>query len=377
MTRDHGRSGQEHKPSEIIQVPASPVKKREEPSQDAVPRRIQLGIDKGRKAENISLKRAPSSRGRYLKTSRSTRTLESPAPSRPLSFNERLVSLRTDEETNAKRQKRIQESRSRAFNLSEGDLNVEASPAVKGSDGGPSGTTPQEKTGDEAFDPYSGLHLSKRLVAPRAVARHVSGKKTMCIKEILREVKAPDFDLPDVEQDIVILGIVAKKSEPRSHNTSKATNGKKDDRGKYMVISLCDLHYEVDLFLFNSGFERFWKLTEGTVVAILNPNVLPPPPGKRDTGRFSLSVNSDEDTIIELGVSRDLGYCQSVKKDGNPCGAWVNKKRASYCEYHSNLAVQKTRSSRIELNTGGGFGHGPSGRGSGRGRGGIYIRRPN
>lgn len=178
----------------------------------------------------------------------------------------------------------------------------------------------------------------------------------MTIKDLLRDVKSPDYSLPDVEQDVVVFGIIAKRSEPRAH---KPTEGKRQsDREKYMVITLVDLQFEVELYLFNSGFTRFWKITEGTVVAILNPGVMPPPPGRLDTGRFSLTINSDADTILEIGTARDLSFCKSVKKDGNLCSSWVNRKRTEFCEYHTNEAVRKQRSSRLELNQNN-FGGGP------------------
>lgn len=397
-----------------IQVPASPIKKAQKPEEQTSPRRVRLGIDKGLKAKDISLKRAPSFKkgkdsdgsqheGYLRRTKTPNPTTDSSAPSRPLSFSERLASVRTDEASKSERQKKIQQSRSKAFGLGKEEMEKYSKTAVdipeealkppvfsrdqvlskewRGTSGlRRSNTTPiirssqkegqpdpvdgdgssSQTEGDGSFEPYSTIHLSRRNLPHTVLARQVSGKKIMNIKDVLREVKAPDFHLPDVEQDVVIFGIIARKSDPRSHKDGQTKKGKKnEDRGKYMVMSICDLDYEIDLFLFDSGFDRFWKLTEGTVVAVLNPGIMPPQASQRDTGRFSLVINSDEDTIIEIGRSRDLGYCKAVKKDGDSCGSWVNKKRTHYCEYHTNEAVQKTKSSRIELNTGGGFGYGP------------------
>ncbi|KKY34609.1 putative cell division cycle protein [Diaporthe ampelina] len=193
------------------------------------------------------------------------------------------------------------------------------------------------------------------------MARAVSGKTTYSIQDLLRQVKAPDWSLPDDVVDSVVFGIVASKSDPRHHKPQyDAETGKmkQSDRGKYMVINLVDLQYEVELFLFNSGFERFWKLSTGTVVAILNPDIMPPPPGRADTGRFSLTINSDADTILELGVARDLGYCKSVKADGSLCNSWVNARRTEHCEFHTNTALSRTRSARQEINGTGGLGNG-------------------
>ena len=377
-----------------IQVPASPVRKVLASQQQTSPSRVLLGIDKGLRAKDISLKRAPSKNsatGRnasqsegYLQRSKSS-DLATASIARPLSFNERLASARTEESFRAERQQQIRKVRTNAFGIGKQEMDGYKKTAVdlpdeplkaptfsrddilsKGKSSGqlsrsntaPSfrppfdagessacsnsttqGTVPiNAGEGEESssFEPYSCFHMSRRILPHRVLARHVSGKETFNIKGLLRDVKAPDFALPDVEQDIVVFAVVAKKSEPRAHKTTAAKNGSKDeDRGKYMVMTLCDLDMELDLFLFNSGFTRFWKLTPGTVVAILNPGVMPPPPGRQDTGRFSLVINSDEDTILEIGVARDLGSCQSVRKDGDTCGSWVNKKRTQFCEFHS------------------------------------------
>ncbi|KAF7545893.1 hypothetical protein G7Z17_g8827 [Cylindrodendrum hubeiense] len=404
-----------------VQVPASPIRKLQAPLPPTSPSRVLLGIDKGLRARDISLKRAPSYRdsqvggdsvqtGGYLRRSRTSSNVTATSEtSRPMSFNERLASVRTEESTRAERQKKIQGLRSNAFGIGQDEMDgyknnavdipdeplrppvfsreeimSKAKPASGGlqrsntvpsirtiSDTNSSASSSTAKTTDvaetvapqdvpeqeaTAFDPYSSFHLSKRILPHRVLARHVSGKKAFNIKDLLKVVKSPDWELPDIEQDVVIFAILAKKSDPRAHKPTTGKNGAKDeDRGKYMVMTLVDLEYELDLFLFNTGFTRFWKLTEGTVVAILNPNIMRPPPGREDTGRFSLVINSDEDTIVEIGKARDLGFCQSMKKDGDLCRSWVNKKRTHHCEFHSNEAVRKQRGSRMEVN-GGGFG---------------------
>ena len=409
-----------------IQIPASPVRKLQPPQLQTSPSRVLLGIDKGLRGKDMSLKRAPSLRkvqdgsdtkqqGGYLKRSRTPNPNNAPQEdSRPMTFNERLASARSEELTRAERQQRIQNLRTNAFGIGREEMERYKSSAVEIPDeplkapefsredilsthtklsGGlrRSNTVPSVRTQPEGgttssfadssdlptqssrtagtsfnsdLDPeasieaYSGFHISKRIIPHPVLARHLSGKKAMVIKDLLREVKSPDYSLPDVEQDVVIFGIVAKKSDPRAH---KPAEGKKaqPDREKYMVITLVDLQFELDLFLFNSGFTRFWKITEGTVVAILNPGIMPPPPGRQDSGRFSLTINSDADTIVEVGMARDLGFCKSVKKDGNQCGSWVNKKRTDFCEFHTNEALRKQRSSRIEVNQAS-FGRGPS-----------------
>jgi minichromosome maintenance protein 10 len=405
---------------DVVQVPASPVKKSQVNAElQTSPKRVLLGIDKGLKGADVSLKRAPSQgsgndsrlgqQGGYLRRAKSRLNGQpQQEATRPLSFNERLASARTEEAARQERRERVQKSRSTAFSVGKQEMEDYKTKALELPDlpskpqefsreqilssiGKPLGgqlqrssTVPNVRSGTQdtasnsfssttstgaadsagAFEPYSGLHLSKRILPHNVLARAVSGKKPYLLKDLLRSVKAPDWSLPDDETDIVVFAIVASKSDPRSHRPGPGNEGKpQQDRGKYMVLTLVDLTYEVDLFLFNSGFDRFWKLTPGTVVAILNPGTLPPPPGREATNRFGLVINSDEDTILEVGNARDLGYCKSIKKDGSGCKSWVNARRTEYCEFHTNEAVRKARSSRIELSTTAGFGGGDGPRG--------------
>ncbi|RDL41831.1 Primase zinc finger [Venustampulla echinocandica] len=188
------------------------------------------------------------------------------------------------------------------------------------------------------FEPFSSMHLSKRIIPHQVLTRTLSGKKSFLLPDILRTVKAPDFSGPDIEEDVVIIAVISKKTSPRAHQE----NSKNSNRGKYMIMGLTDLKWELDLFLFDSGFDKFWKLPVGTVIAILNPGFMPPPRGKADTGKFSLTLNSDADTILEIGSARDLGFCKSIKKDGATCDSWVDKRHTEFCEFHVNLTLQKS-----------------------------------
>ncbi|KAF7853391.1 hypothetical protein EAF04_010685 [Stromatinia cepivora] len=206
---------------------------------------------------------------------------------------------------------------------------------------------PSDTSDGEAsqFEPYSSSHLSKRIIPHQVLARTLQGKKTFVIPDLLRTVKAPDFAGPEIEEDVVVFATIAAKSAPRAHQ-DQAKNG-----GKFMVLTLTDLKWEIELFLFKTAFEKFWKLTPGTVIALLNPGFMPPARGKADTGKFSLTLNSSDDTILEIGTNRDLGYCKSVKKDGKTCDTWVNKRHTEFCDFHVNLSLTKTHANRMEVNT--------------------------
>ncbi|KAK4454091.1 DNA replication licensing factor mcm10 [Podospora aff. communis PSN243] len=404
-----------------IQVPASPVKRANSAANvNTSPQRVVLGIDKGLRAADVSLKRAPSYRksqedrplqeGGYLRRTKTPLPGQNPEEEvRPMSFNERLASARSEEASRAEKQQRIKNIRSSAFSVGKEEMEeyktkaadipyqpykaqeytrsdvLSATGRINGGqlprsntapgirsqpplgagllDGGSTAADSTTSNGgadsEASFEPYSGLHLSKRILPHKVLTRAIRGMTTYLIKDLLKHVKAPDWSLPDVESDIVVFAIIASKSDPRSHKPGPGGDGKaQKDRGKYMVVTLVDLQFELELYLFNSGFERFWKLSPGTVLAILNPSIIPPPPGREATGRFGIVINSDADTILEIGNARDIGYCKSVKKDGSMCSTWINVRRTEYCEYHTNEAIRKTRAGRIELNSTTGFGGG-------------------
>lgn len=118
-----------------------------------------------------------------------------------------------------------------------------------------------------------------------------------------------------------------------------------------MVLTLTDLTWSLDLYLFTTAFTRFWKLTPGTVIAILNPSIMPPLPSKTDTGRFSLVLSSSDDTVLEVGTSRDLGFCKSIKRDGKVCSSWIDSRKTEFCDWHVDRQVEKVKRGRMEVNT--------------------------
>ncbi|KAK5128209.1 hypothetical protein LTR85_002876 [Meristemomyces frigidus] len=216
---------------------------------------------------------------------------------------------------------------------------------------------PGEDTPSSSYDPISEIHLSKPYIPHSVVAREIEGKEIYDLPRLLKEVKSPHYDPPDCEEDFVVFAVLASKTSPydqkQKHKTSDMDKPQEDSeapRNKFMVLKLTDLKYEVDCFLFGTAFDQFWKLTPGTLLAILNPSILPPKTNQH-SGRFSLKLGSSEDCVMELGIARDLGYCNSVKKDGQQCGEWVDKRSTDICEFHLNLFVEKQRKGRMEVNT--------------------------
>lgn len=179
------------------------------------------------------------------------------------------------------------------------------------------------------------------------------GKELYPFPRLLKEVKSPDYNPPDCEADYVVFGVITSKSQPfdvkSGPRTDEDTSMNKEK--KFMVIHLTDFKWEVDLFLFGPAFGKYWKLSVGTVLAILNPDIMPPRKHLRDTGRFSLKIWTAADSIIEIGQSRDLGFCNSLKKDGKQCNDWIDLRKSEHCTFHVQLEISKTAAGRMEVNT--------------------------
>ncbi|KAI9675809.1 MAG: hypothetical protein M1829_003234 [Trizodia sp. TS-e1964] len=423
-----------------ILVPVSPPRNLSIAKESPSPSRVLLGIDKGLRGRDISLRRPPAQRkdtielfpqesfamqaGRTsnLHNRAAMTATVSSAESKPKSFSERIAESRANDRIQKEREVKIRRARSTGFGVDQKEVQEYKTAALSSSSIAESRTPldfKHEFTRDQVlqtrdrntlkrsktvnsslhqpsipstlpsrqplisdtfsksytdssssqhtydtslssitsaestqFDPFSTLHLSKRILPHTFLTRNLSDKEIYLIPDLLKVVKAPNFETPDTEKDFVVLGVLASKSAPRDHKEQRmATEGSEGKRGKYMVLCLTDLKWEIDLFLFATGFDKYWKLTLGTVIAILNPAIMPPPPNKRDNGKFSLTLSSSDDTILEIGTARDLGFCKSVKRDGKTCDSWIDNRHTEFCTYHIDAQLQKTKSGRMEVNT--------------------------
>jgi minichromosome maintenance protein 10 len=449
-----------------LQIPLSPPPQKNAPEEQRSPGRVLLGIDKGLKGRDVSLRRAPSLRSgsssgqapsvdsrvdrrkQGITRSESTPALRAVAASK--TYSEKLAEIRSTDRAHEERAERLRKTRNKGFAIDEKEVagfksaptlskgprileapreftreevlqsynqnasgqsnrrkaindaksttNLGATPSSRAassqaSEYGIQSTRPPSRSRPDStasendvlqFESYSACHLSKRILPHNFLTRQFASKETYTIANLLKIVKSPEYDPPDVETDWILLATIASKSTPKNHkDDSTSKRNPEDGPKKFMAFTLTDLKYELTLYLFGSAFDRYWKMTPGTVVAVLNPSIMPPRAHLVDTGNFSITVNSSEDTILEIGTARDLGWCKSLKRDGHPCGQWVDLRHTEFCEYHVDSQVKKTKSSRMEVNTitapfapGGRGGPGYRGRGrGGRGGRGDGLRR--
>ena len=457
---DHPRP----KSSAGIQIPVSPARKQKPIEEAKSPGRVLLGIDKGLKGRNVSLKRPPAksqltegddpfvsrrstqeqSRSNIFSSNAGDSCRKSPVKSK--TFSERIAETRQLDKEQKERASRIRKQRSTGFGVQDHEIerfksaadkeDIKPRPDVSAkrdgfsrdevlkavnkyrgvtkndtnsmastqrrksnektestasrkhsrdlttSEPAPSEiSTPEEQVSPQdcnLYDPFSTFHLSKRILPHTFLTRTFDSKPIATIPDLLGSVKSPNYTLPsEYDTDFVVLAIIASKSSPLSHKdahkstTSESTSiaeaaeSEQNARGKYMVLTLTDLKWSLELYLFTTAYTRFWKLSPGTLIAILNPSVMPPPPGKADTGRFSLVLNSSDDTVLEIGTSRDLGWCKSIRRDGKQCGSWIDRRHTEVCEFHVDRVIERTRAGRMEVN-GISASFGPKGRGGGR-----------
>ena len=338
-----------------VQVPLSPPERKKAGHENKSPGRLRLGIDKGLKGKDVSLRRPPATKDAgkqypgYESGLGGTASRESSYYSNaaaemppPKSFSKRIAESRASERSRQEREDRLRRLRSTAFGIPQEV--VETAKEAAGDKGGDDVEDPfvaearrcapreftraevlqsynqvnghvsrqgstapdpkdlvkpdvesrtrtsglefarplSEMTGhstatqaarpksptknddDSAaanpstFESFSGFHLSKRVLPHALLTREFLDKKIYHIPDLLKTVKAPSYEGPDVEEDWVVLAIIASKSSPRSHKDEQRAGTEKqkpnDDsssnggRGKYMVLSLTDLKWELESF---------------------------------------------------------------------------------------------------------------------------------
>jgi minichromosome maintenance protein 10 len=422
------------RPPSAIEVPFSPTKRPIPHMEPRSPGRVLLGIDKGVRGADVSLRRArtgagspfklrdavdqdrPVSRPSAYSSAQSVASSTVMTYTSTKSFSERMAEIRDKDKAQDNKRDLLQKRRTVAgFKVNEAELETfrkaaeEAArhnpPTSKGSKAQTdfsraeilatqpghssrlikSRSTPNlhqspsraksptkdparpSSSGDPSlFEGFTGLQLTTRILPHSFLKRTLPSDEctTLTVPNLLRQVTSPAYELPDSIISYAIVGIIASKSSPlnqkpssedkstRSNEWEKKWDDGSQNQKRFMVFELTDLKWRINLYLFGTAVPRYHRLTPGTVVAILNPGIMPPKRGKEDTGAFSLTLNSSDDTVLEIGTARDLGFCNAVKKDGKECGDWIDSSKTSICEFHLSQQLAKTQSKRMGVNTG-------------------------
>ncbi|XP_050347527.1 protein MCM10 homolog [Nymphalis io] len=183
-----------------------------------------------------------------------------------------------------------------------------------------------KNSSDVYTDPIFGIRITKPLISSSALLDRMQGREAVNMLRVKRYVENEDLT-----KDWVIAGVIVKKS-----------TAKKSQKGNNFIIwTLSDLKDDlktISMFLFRKAYNDLWKTTEGTVVAVLNPNLLER--SQNTNEQACLSVEKPERVMI-LGQSKDFGICRSKKKNGEPCTSFVNLSQCEHCIYHIKQEYQK------------------------------------
>ena len=177
-------------------IPAAPIS----------PQRILLGIDQGKKASQVSLKKpwkAPTLTPEKAKTS----------------FADRLAAVSHDTKRKVAIEDQRERKKSKTFSATALASSISKSNV-------------SEET--EEWCKYTGFNLRTRILAQSVLKEEFKGKTTYSISELYRLVTPPLYEAPEYDTlDFLVTGIVASKSPVRQSNTTEG--------GNYLVIKLTDL----------------------------------------------------------------------------------------------------------------------------------------
>ncbi|KAK9310316.1 hypothetical protein QLX08_000323 [Tetragonisca angustula] len=185
---------------------------------------------------------------------------------------------------------------------------------------------------DVYSDPFFGLRIISPVISSTELKARMIDKVPVTVSKIKYHLNSEKS-----EKDWVIAGVLINKSAPK-------TSQKGSTYAIWKISDLSDAMNTVCLFTFSNAYKSLWKTTVGTVIAILNPNVLE---SKDNTDLATLSIDNPQRVMI-LGKSKDMGKCKSKKKNGESCNSIVNISRCEFCLYHIKQEYKKC-SKRTEL----------------------------
>ncbi|KAM6984742.1 protein MCM10 homolog [Aplochiton taeniatus] len=187
---------------------------------------------------------------------------------------------------------------------------------------------------DVATEKYSGLRLRKPRVSSTEMDRKMADRRLIRLSELPERLSREKLE----DSDWVTFAVLVNKATPQSNSSGKT----------FSIWKLTDLHnleVFVSLLLFGEVHKEHWKTEPGTVIGILNPNLLKPKDGYDG---MSLSVDHPQKVLL-LGEAQDYSTCKAMKKNGDPCSQIVNVYECQYCQYHVKAQYKKMSAKRAEL----------------------------
>ncbi|QLQ81962.1 hypothetical protein HG537_0G02160 [Torulaspora globosa] len=197
----------------------------------------------------------------------------------------------------------------------------------------------------DELEEFSDQWISQRFVPKDELHETLHEIKILRLNKLFAKVKPPKFSEPQYSNWAVV-GIISGKGEIKFTSAEKPR--------KYFKFTLTNFQHNLDVYIFGKkSVERYYGLRVGVIAAILNPEVLPWRPSGQGNfiKSFNLRISHDFPCILEIGQSRDIGWCSGFNKSQQkPCGAPINKAKETYCDYHKETRFRSNHAKRIELN---------------------------
>lgn len=181
-------------------------------------------------------------------------------------------------------------------------------------------------------DPVFGLRIVQPLISSTTLKERMEGRTAVGVQRARFHTERGD-----TSKDWAIAGVLVGKSPVRQTQKGDA----------FSIWSISDLRGDikmVSVFLFRAAHKELWKTNVGTVIGILNPKILE---RKDDKVEAVLSVDNNQKVMI-LGQSKDLGTCRAKKNNGDPCGSIINKTDCDVCIFHMKKEYSKIKRSEFQ-----------------------------
>ncbi|EHN06570.1 Mcm10p [Saccharomyces cerevisiae x Saccharomyces kudriavzevii VIN7] len=158
------------------------------------------------------------------------------------------------------------------------------------------------------LESFSNLWVKKRYIPEDDLKRALHEIKILRLGKLFAKIRPPKFQEPEYANWATV-GLISHKSDIKFTSSEKPV--------KFFMFTITDFQHTLDVYIFGKkGVERYYNLRLGDVIAILNPEVLPWRPSGRGNfiKSFNLRISHDFKCILEIGSSRDLGWCPIVNK---------------------------------------------------------------
>ncbi|CAL8339925.1 unnamed protein product [Arctogadus glacialis] len=187
---------------------------------------------------------------------------------------------------------------------------------------------------DVAVEKYSGLRLRNPLVSSCEMDRKMAERRLIRLSQLPQRIVQEKLE----DSDWVTFAVLINKA-------TRQAKGSGNTFSTWTLSDLHDLEVCVTLMLFGNEHKEHWKTEVGTVIGVLNPNLM-----KQRDGYDGISLSVDNpQKVLLMGTAQDYGTCKGMKKNGDPCSKIVNMYDCQFCQYHVTAAYKKMSSKRAEL----------------------------